>query len=498
MVAALDLCILRPGASFVKLAQIERPRIRRYSSDHSMNISLIMPGVGRKPGERYVNSWNMQPLGLASLAAVTPPDVGIRFVDDRCESISYDEPTDAVGINVETYSARRAYAIAAQFRRRGIPVIMGGFHPTLMPEEVARYGDAIVEGQAETLWPRIILDLKEGRLQPRYQADNGPLPPGIHPRRDLFAGRKYQPITLIETGRGCRFACDFCSVSQFTRQTVWSRPIEDVLEEVQAAAHRDIFFIDDNIVVDRERAKRLFAALRPMGIRWVSQGSIDMAGDPELLSLMAQSGCRGILVGFESLSTATLAAMGKSWNRAVRDYEEAIKRLRDAGIAIYATFVFGYDTDGADALDKTVEFAIRQRFFMAAFNHLVPFPGTPLYRRLKQAGRLRVDPWWLDPCFRFGDVPFHPKNMSAEELAQRCYQARSDFYRFSSILTRACDLRSNCNGLRSAATYLGVNLFSGRETRKRQGLPLGEGFDDASFELQPESVQSDQLVGVGS
>ena len=442
-----------------------------------MKITLVMPGVGRKPGESYVESWKMEPLGPAMLAAVTPPDVEVRFVDDRLETIPYDDPTDAVGINVETYTARRAYSIAAHFRARGVPVILGGYHPTLVPEEAATHADAIVEGQAEQVWPQLVADLRVGRLQARYRGSNGIGLQGLHPRRDIFAGKKYLPVTLIETSRGCRAACDFCSVSPFFGRTATARPIEDVVAEIEAAGNRSVFFVDDNIVADMDRAKRLFAALRASGIRWMSQGSITMATDAKLLQLMRRSGCRGILVGFESLSQETLSSMGKSWNRAGLEYDEAVRRIRDAGIAIYATFVFGYDTDDADCFDRTTEFALRQKFFLAAFNHLVPFPGTPLYHRLKRDNRLLSDPWWLDPSYRFGDVAFQPARMSAEELAERCYQARRTFYRFGSILARACDVKGNCGNLRAAATYFWLNMFSGREMRKRQGLPLGTGLD---------------------
>ena len=356
-------------------------------------------------------------------------------------------------------------------------MILGGYHPTLVPEEAVQYADAIVEGEAEAVWPRVIEDLRAQRLHSRYRADTGTIAIDICPDRRIFAGKKYMPLTLIETGRGCRFACNFCSVSQFFRQATSGRPIENVVKEIEAAGRRSVFFVDDNIVIDLERAKQLCTAIRPTGIRWVSQGSIHMADHPQLLALMRRSGCCGVLIGFESLSTATLAAMGKSWNRAVRDYEEAIRRLRDAGLAIYATFVFGYDTDDADALQRTMEFAIRQKFCIAAFNHLVPFPGTPLYRQFKREGRLRNDPWWLDGDFQFGDVAFDPRAMSAEELAGRCYRARCDFYRLGSIFQRAWDFKSNCRTLRSATRYWVLNLFSAREARKRQGLPLGKGFD---------------------
>jgi radical SAM superfamily enzyme YgiQ (UPF0313 family) len=424
----------------------------------------------------------MEPLGPAMLAAVTPPDVEVRFVDDRLEAIPYDEPTDAVGINVETYTACRAYAIAAHFRARGVPVILGGYHPTLTPEEAAIHADAIVEGQAEQIWPRLLADLRSGRLHPRYRDHDGQMIHGLHPRRNIFVGKKYLPITLIETGRGCRAACEFCSVSPFFGRTATARPIEDVVAEIETAGNRNVFFVDDNIVADMNRAKRLFSALQATDIRWMSQGSITMATDKNLLQLMRKSGCRGILVGFESLSETTLSSMGKSWNRANLEYTEAVNRIRNAGISIYATFVFGYDTDEADTFDRTIEFALRQKFFLAAFNHLVPFPGTPLYHRLKREQRLLSDPWWLNPNYRFGDVAFQPAHMSAEELATRCFQARQEFYRLGSVLTRACDMKSNCRGFRAAATYLWLNLFSGREMRKRQGLPLGAGFDEENID----------------
>ena len=327
------------------------------------------------------------------------------------------------------------------------------------------------------MWAQVLADVRAGQLKRRYRGGmEGHLP--VVPRRSLFAGRRYLPLSLIETGRGCRFACEFCSVSPFYGRTAQGRPVAEVVEEIERVGKKAFFFVDDNIVADLDRAKQLFAALVPSGIRWFSQGSLTMADDPVLLKLMKASGCQGVLIGFESLSAPTLAAMGKSWNQAQRSYAEAIGRIRDAGIPIYATFVFGYDTDDVDAFARTVDFAIAQRFYMAAFNHLVPFPGTPLYRRLRAAGRLRNDPWWLDPAYRFGDVAFEPRNMSAEELARRCYAARQAFYRIGSVAERARDLRSNCRDLRSVGTYLWLNLFSGRQMRKRQGLPLGQGFDD--------------------
>lgn len=445
-----------------------------------MHLTLVMPAVGRKPGEPYPRSWTMEPLAFGVLAALTPPHIQVALIDDRLESIPYDAPTDAVGINVEAYTARRAYAIAAKFRARGIPVILGGYHPTLMPDEAAQFADAIVVGPAETVWPQILADLQAHALRPRYHGHATAGQAGVLPRRDLFAGRKYLPITLVETGRGCCFGCEFCSVAGFYRQIAVPRPIPDVVADIANARRKSVFFVDDNIVVDPARARSLFAALKPMGIRWFSQGSITMAGDPELLKAMRESGCCGVLIGFESLSPATLATMGKGWSCAQRDHETSIARIREAGIPIYATFVFGYDTDDADVFPRTVDFAIRQKFFLAAFNHLVPFPGTALYERLRRENRLLNDPWWLSPDYRFGDVAFAPKTMSAESLARRCYDARSAFFSASSVLARAWDFRTNLRDLRSAMLYFWINAMSRNEAHNRKGLPLGSGLDEAT------------------
>lgn len=449
-----------------------------------MRILLVMPGVGRKPTEKYVRSWMMEPLFMGVLAALTPEHVQLNFVDDRLEAIPYDAPVDAVGINVETYTARRSYAIAGEFRKRGVKVIFGGYHPTLNPTEAQEFADAIIEGPAERVWADVVADLQAGNLQRRYLGQS--VTPQ-RPNRKIFTNKKYMPIALVETGRGCQFGCEFCSVTQFNQRTIHNRPIAEVVSEMEEIGNRAVFFVDDNIVMDGERLKKLLTALIPVRPKWISQGSITMADDPELLSLMRKSGCGGVLIGFESLSNSTLAAMNKSWTQAKQDYEKSIRKIRDAGIPIYATFVFGYDTDRVDAFQRTVDFAIAQRFTMAAFNHLVPFPGTPLYARLKSEGRLIHDPWWLNPEFKFGDVAFEPKGMSAEQLASKCFAARQDFYRWGSVVRRAWDFKSNCRDVRSTAIYWWANLFSGRQMRARQGLPLGQGFnDEATMPVMPE------------
>jgi len=439
-----------------------------------MTITLIQPSVGRKPdGSPYPRTWVMEPLSVAALAGLTPAPHQCRFVDDRLEAVPYDRPTDLACLSVETYTARRAYQIAAGFRRRGVPVVLGGFHPTLLPAEAAAHADAIVCGDAEPVWGHVLADAAGGRLQPRYQATAPSDLAGLTYDRTLFAGRPYGPLALLETSRGCCFDCEFCSIAAAFRHSFRARPVAEVVCEVRTLRQRNLFFVDDNLGADPARLRDLCEALTPLRRRWIGQVSVQVAQDDALLRLMARSGCIGVLIGFESLAACNLAAMGKAVNSAGLGYEAATARLRRHGISVYATFVFGYDGDTRAAFEETLCFAQRQRFFFAAFNHLVPFPGTRLYARLEAEGRLRYPAWWLDPEFRFGDVAFEPSPLSATELSALCLEFRRRFYRPASVWHRGLDFRANCRTPLKAGVYLTQNLLSGREIERRQGLPLG-------------------------
>jgi len=439
-----------------------------------------MPAVGQKKGEGYIDSWKMEPLAFAVLAGLTPEGVDVNFYDDRLEAVPYDEKTDLVAINVETYTARRAYQIAGYFRERKIPVIFGGYHSALAEEEAVAFSDSILIGEAEDIWPQIIKDAKSKSLKKVYRAIRRPVLNGIMPKRDIFGRKKYIPITLVESGRGCGFGCSFCSISSFYNRTYNYRPSRDVIKEIETLGKKTIFFVDDNIIADFKRAKELFRALIPLKINWISQGSINMAGDEELLMLMRKSGCLGLLVGFESLNDDNLAQMGKTWNKKFGEYELALKKFRETGIVVYATFIFGYDGDDVDSIRRTLEFSLKQKLFLAAFNHLVPFPGTALYSQLKAQGRLLFDKWWLDANYRFGDVAFKPMRMNPQELSEECMKARVNFYSFASVLKRATDFQSNSRDLSIASKFFIYNEFSKRETKRRQGLPLGEGLDSGA------------------
>ncbi|MEM7397002.1 MAG: radical SAM protein, partial [Verrucomicrobiota bacterium] len=340
----------------------------------------------------------MEPLAPAYLAGLVPDHVEVRFWDDRMERIPYDDPTDLVAISVETYTAKRAYQIASEFRRRGVPVVMGGFHATLVPDEVMEYAEAVVVGEAEQTFPRLIDDFKAGRMQRLYRAEGRPSLKTIEPERSIFKGKRYLKLGLVEAGRGCTFKCNFCAVTSYFNATQSHRPIEKIVEEIKSMKDEKklFFFVDDNTVSHPRWAKELYTALKPLKIRWVSQASITLTHDEELLRLMKESGCQGVLIGFESLNPDNLAGMNKKFNMTRGGYEPALARLNKYGIRLYATFMFGYGHDDLASFPATIEFCIRHRIFMAAFNHLTPFPGTPLYQRLEEEGRLFYDKWWLD------------------------------------------------------------------------------------------------------
>ncbi len=438
-------------------------------------LTVVHPCVGRFVGmKRYIRTWRMEPIPAALIAALAPSDVEKRFYDDRLEPIPYDEPTDLVAISVETYTAKRAYQIASAYRQRGVPVVMGGFHATLCPEEVSQFCESIVLGEAEAVFPTVIDDYRHGRPRLVYRAAERPRLT-VSPDRSIFRGKGYLPIRLIEFARGCRFKCDFCAIQSFFQATHNHRPVDDVVREIRQVRRpgQMIFFIDDNITSSIDQAKELMRALVPLKVRWVSQSAINVAHDPEALELMHRSGCQGILVGFESLDPTNLHQMNKGFNLMKGGPREALANFRRHGIRVYGTFIFGYDHDTPETFRSTVEFAREQKLAIAAFNHITPFPGTPLYQRMRSEGRLLFDAWWLDDRYRYNMIPYRPKTMSPEELAERCVEARRSFYSWPSILHRAAqgvNLRSPWMML----NFLVINAMHQRDVEGRNGLPLGD------------------------
>ena len=442
-----------------------------------MKVTLIKPNIGRREHSLYVDEARMEPLQLGVLAALTPKDVEVVLYDDRMEKIPFDEETDLVAITVETFTARRAYEISAEYRKRGVKVLIGGMHVKLIPEEVIEHCDSIIIGDAEPVWEEMINDLLNHQLKQRYEGIQPTCPQqNIITRRDLFEGKGYLPITLLQFSRGCNHSCNFCASSVYFHAKHYCRPVEDVIKEIQSQKRKFLFFVDDNIVCNREKAKELFRALIPLKVHWVSQGSIDMLKDEELMRLMVKSGCLGLVIGFESINPESIEQMNKSSNKTGSGnlYESEIKQLRKWGLQTWAAFTVGHDADTVESIRATCDFAIKNKFTFAAFNILMPYPNTELYHKLEKEGRLLYDQkWWLHEEYRFNYASIVPKNMTAEELTEISFDCRRRFNKWSSIVYRALEFHTNLRTPYRFLTYLIYNPLFKKEVYKKQGMRFG-------------------------
>ncbi len=441
-----------------------------------MKITFIKPNIGRREHSLYIDHGRMEPRMLAVLAGMTPRDVECVMYDDRMEAIPYDEPTDLVAISVEVYTARRAYEICEEYRQRGVQVIVGGMHPTLIPEEAAQHADSVFLGDAELLWGQVVEDARRGKMQKVYRGLPGVAQiGGVLPRRDLFDGKGYLPITLIQYSRGCKFTCRFCAVTQYFDRTHFIRPIDEVLHEIEQQDRRLFFFVDDNIASHRTALKELCRALIPMRISWVSQASLDITQDEELVGLMAESGCLGNVTGFESITLKSLRDAKKSPNLSgFSNYKRELKVLRDNGMQTWAAFTLGYDNDTYDSVLATLDFALENRFTFAAFNILMPYPGTPYYDKLKEEGRLLFDGcWWLHPDYRFNDAAFVPKSMTPDELTEVCHIARKRFNTIPSLIRRFADVKTNARTLQRMAVFWKYTTIFRSEVYRKHGMRFG-------------------------
>jgi radical SAM superfamily enzyme YgiQ (UPF0313 family) len=441
-----------------------------------MKVTLVKPNIGFKSPHLYVDEGRMEPLQLGVLAGMMPSDIDVAFYDERMEGIDFDEPTDLVAISVETYTARRSYEISAEYRKRGVPVIMGGMHATLAPEEVSGAADAVYIGDAETRWLEVLQDVEKGKLKPVYKARVGIPQPGTQPRRDIFDGKGYLPITLMQFGRGCCYSCEFCATSVYFDKHHFYRRVEEVLAEIGAQDRRYIFFVDDNILANKVAAKTFFRELEPMKIKWVSQATIDMTEDLVLMDLMVRSGCLGNVIGFESLKENNLWLMSKTPNLrgGHQNFQTQVEVLRDFGLQTWAAFTLGHDHDTVESIERTVQFAMESKFTFAAYNILMPYPNTPLYKRLEAQGRLLYDrKWWLHPDYQFNHAAFIPKRMTPNELTAACLKARTDFNSAASIIQRVFDFKTNMRSLFKLAIYMAYTPLFRRETFKKQDMSFG-------------------------
>ncbi|WP_127718382.1 B12-binding domain-containing radical SAM protein [Halobacteriovorax sp. HLS] len=444
-----------------------------------MKITFIKPRIGRQEDSFYIDEGRMEPLQLAVLAGMTPDEHEVTVFDDRFEEIDYDLKTDLVGITVETYTARRAYEIATEYRKRGIPVVMGGMHVTLLPEEASQYCDSIVTGDAGWIWAKVLEDFKEyKKLRKHYKSIVGaPQANEFAPDRSVYDSKKYLNVGLIQFGRGCKFACSFCAISSYFKKQQFTRDLDKVLDELKTMKQHIIFFVDDNICADFEALKELCRKLIPLKIRWVSQGSMDMSKDPELMELLVKSGCMGNVIGFETINPNNAKQLRKAPNSFRKDfnkYDKEVEIIRNFGLQTWAAFTLGYDHDTLESIMDTVDYAIDKKFCFAAFNILVPYPGTPMYKKLQEENRLLYDgKWWLHPEYRFNHCSFKPKQMTPDQLTEISFKCKERWNSWSSIFKRYFDLKTHMRNPVKSLIYWKYNPVYSSENFNKQDMYFG-------------------------
>ncbi len=402
-----------------------------------MKLQLLSPAgeIHRNKTGIFKTSLRYAPLTLTTLAALVPPELNaeITIQDEGVQPLDLDFDADLVGITAITGTSLRAYRIADELRARGHTVVLGGVHPTLLPEEAAPHADALVLGYAEKTWPQLLRDFARGQLKPRYHLPTGRTLAGVPiARRDLLKKDRYSTINSIEATRGCPHKCDFCVVPTAWSNTYAHRPVEEVIAELRTFEGRVALFIDLSPVEDIHYAKALYTAMIPLRMRWVGLATTRIAEDAQLLSLAAKSGCKGLLIGFESISQDTLDQTHKHFH-AAKQYAEVIKKLHDHGIGIQGCFVFGFDNDDESVFERTVEFVDRTRIDLPRYAVATPFPNTGLYRRLETEGQLLHKNWSL---YDVEHVVFEPKQMSPERLQEGLEWSWRQSYGWRSLLNR--------------------------------------------------------------
>jgi len=420
-----------------------------------MKILLISPRIDSY--HQTAKGMLMPQLALHLLAGLTPPRHEVKIVEEEIEPISLSEDCDLVGLSCMTSNAPRAYGLARDFRKRGKTVVLGGVHPTILPDEALQFADAVVIGEAEGVWSRLLDDYEDGRLQKTYHDPFPPLERYIPVRYRKGLSKGIFRIIPVMTTRGCPYDCDFCCVHDIYGSKIRHVPVENVVRYIIDTGGKKFMFLDDNIVGDPGYAKDLFGAIKRLKIQWVGQASLSLVRDAELWKMAADSGCGGLFFGLESVSEGRLGKMRKSLKK-IADIEAAIKKIRNLGIHLMASVVFGFDEDTPRTFVDTLEFLNRNKVGSATFNVLTPYPGTAIYRQLKKDNRLLTDDW---KYFNHNTVVYVPAGMTPGELASGRLWARKQFTKISSILRRFP------YHLAHPLFYLALNINSHRSCKKQ-------------------------------
>jgi len=400
---------------------------------NSMKILLIFPSIehgmttskDKRSWRRIITGYPI--ITLPHIASITPKKHSVKIINENYDDIDFDEDVDLIGITSYTMTAPRVYEIADEFRKRGKTVILGGYHPTAMPDEAKQHADSVIMGMAETSWPRAIEDFEKGKLKPIYERDHDfdiSKIPGL--RRELIMHNPF--LGAIQTTRGCTNRCEFCAISSFCGNIIKQRPIKDVVQEIKNMPNKLFIIHDPHLTLHRKYAMELFEEIIKEKIHkgWVANGTADILGkvDEKFLNLAHKAGCVEWFVGFESVNQEALNNIKKTHNK-VEDFKKMIKRVHDYGMTIQGGIIFGFDEDTPDTFDTTIETINDWDIDVLEVNILTPYPGTPLFERLDRDGRILTRDW---SRYNQIDVVFQPKNMTVEELYLGSRQVAKEFY----------------------------------------------------------------------
>lgn len=401
-----------------------------------MKIALLAPaGAMHRYNGMFHKGLHYAPITLALLAALVPKelDAEVRIYDETAEAIPLDLEADIIGITCITGTAARCYRYADYFRKKGIKVILGGVHPSLMPDEARKHADSVIVGLGEDNFPKALLDFKNGCLQEMYYQDKctdiggRPLP-----RKDLLKKDKYITLNTVEAIRGCNHSCTFCAYPQAFGRKVYKRPIEDILAEIKSFKGKEVVFPDVNLIADVKFAKELFTAMIPLKKWWFGLTTTAIGDNEELLDVFEKSGCKGLLIGFESVNQETQKNINKGVNR-VNEYKTLMEKLHKRGIMVMGCFSFGSDEDKKDVFKRTVDLCIEAKIDLPRFSVITPFPATQFYNELESEGRI-IDRDWA--MYDVEHCVYKPKHMTKEELEEGIAWAWKEAYSVKNIFKR--------------------------------------------------------------
>ncbi|MEW6067824.1 MAG: radical SAM protein [Nitrospirota bacterium] len=406
-------------------------------------------------------TFTLPPMALAILASLTPKTIELKITDELVEDVDLSAEADVVALSVNTTNSQRAYQLAAHFRKKGAKIIMGGIHPSVMPEEALLHADSVVIGEAEYIWNEVISDFLNGRPKELYNCSCHPDMADVpEPSWEILKSKKYFMQRTFQVSRGCPYGCSFCSSTRFFGKKYRFKPIGQVADEIRHYLKKFVVFVDDNIVGKPDYSRELFLALKPLKKRWIAQSSIDIAKDENLLKLAAESGCAGLLIGFESVRYANKKDVRKL--KAPDEYAEKIRLIHSYGISVHGSFVFGFDEDTEDVFHDTVDFVFKNRLEVANYCKLTPFPGTELFEQMKKEERLLTMDWSKYDRYH---LVFRPMNIDIKRFYYLTDEAYKKTFSFFSILRRTPQV------IKNIPYYFAINLsygFGARLRRKRE------------------------------